>query len=140
LTKKVLQVEFDYDFQITAIVSSYRDYQLSWHLNEQLGVDLAKQEDHKVPDKKETSTTRFSWFEYEDVDNEIIYSLLSNHTLNQFLLPELKMMDYLLVIRENHWLVDQDRLLEKIRQVPKVQTVMAIDPKTLKNKQNLILE
>ncbi|MBX9853608.1 MAG: IPExxxVDY family protein, partial [Cytophagaceae bacterium] len=43
-TSKLI-VDYDYDFEILAIISSVKDYKLAWGLNKSLNINLSKSND-----------------------------------------------------------------------------------------------
>ena len=136
--KNILQIDFDYDFLLTAIVSHVKDYQLCWQFNKKLGFDFIRQEDLEINLSNKRKLSYFSMFNFQDELNQINLTLLSNKTAGDNLIQELVKVDYFLMIRDNYENLDQEELLKKIRSLPDVQTAFEVEVNELVSKQNLI--
>jgi len=66
------------------------------------------------------------------------FFLLANKGTQSFLVPEMKQIDYFLMIHNliNH--KDQDVLIAEISRIPLVQAVFVLDPADLRSKENLL--
>ena len=123
---------------MVAIVSGAKDYQLCWHLNDVFGSDFARTEDLEINFKEKKKQIYFSIFEYHDELNNVRYNLISNKFSGEYLIPELKKVDYFMTLKENFEIVEKEPLLEKVRSVKVIQAVFEVNPQELKSKQNLI--
>ena len=76
-------------FTVIGISSHENDYRLSWSINEQLGLALAKADNISIGDDKE-----FTCFAHEDERQAL--QLISNRCDNGFLLEKYKNLDFFL--------------------------------------------
>ena len=137
-----LDFEYDYDFELIAIVSSYRDYRVCWHINKALGTGLAQvREDVKLerPGKLQ-SAIFFNLFSYEDEINRTKYYLVSNKSSGDYLVPEMKEVDFFLQIAGDNSLMGNTQMIDTLKGIDIIEAVFATDPMTLRSKQNLVFE
>lgn len=136
MSKTLLTLEDEYDFNLIGISCHTKDYRLCWELNNTLKIDLSRAEDLEITTKMKT--TAYPFYEYNDEDNYLDYFLISNKNDAAFLIPEQKMIDFFLMIKgalTNH---QEAELLEKINKLSLVLTSYKIDISTLKSKKNLL--
>jgi hypothetical protein len=161
LGKHTLTVEYDYDFVLIGISSHEKDYRICWALNSVLGLSLTKNEPLEIKSKKQKTPSFFSLFSYENAEEFIEYTVISNlsenkllvlkeHSLfgkgakesqsteNGILIPEYKQMNYFFVIRGEMDYKEVEKTLRKIKEIDIVLTTVNIDVKELKSKKNLI--
>lgn len=136
-----LIVDYDYEFDILAIISSAKDYKLAWVINNILKIRLCKAEDlfFEFLDDSKLLVANFL-FEKE-------YScirLLKNRSLDfvnsskPYLLPELKEYDYFIKIDGEKGFFDVIEIIKQLQSLPEIQYIKKIDVLTLKSKENLI--
>ena len=140
MKKSKLIANVDFDFSLLAIASQLKEYKLAWVLNQELNIHLVKQKDeifNFIGDER----LCISNFAYHTQHSRI--RLIFNRSkeeigLNQFLLPELKQFDYLMMIEgfEDTWSVEQVR--EVLKTIEGVQMVNLVDIDHLKSRENLI--
>ncbi|HEY4785024.1 MAG TPA: IPExxxVDY family protein [Bacteroidales bacterium] len=123
---------------LLGISSHENDYRLSWALNENLGFRFTKTENHKSFNQRLSETQEFSTYSFTDDENSNTYRLISNRCDNGFLLDELKNIDFLVLIEPSDPLYRASELMAKIRSVPFVSGIFAIDMERLKNKKRLL--
>lgn len=85
-------------FQLLGINTLLKDFQLCFLLNELFGIDFRLMDDHKVKLKKSENETKFRIFHAKNAIAEISYFLFHNKSGTQYLVPEVKKMDFLLKI------------------------------------------
>jgi hypothetical protein len=136
MSKIVLSLEEDYDFDLVGISCHSKDYRLCWELNNTLGIDLTRTEDLTIT-KKEVAGN-YSFYEYDDEENHLSYYLMANKCSNGYLIPEKKTTDFFILIKgifdENYIL----KILSKINSISLILTSFQLDPNSLKSKQNLL--
>jgi len=138
-TKKlVLEIEPDYDFRLMGIVCSLPGYKLGWLFNQSLTFDLSRDEDIEVhlPRKKETAS--FEFYQFKDDEQRLEYYFLSNKSLGNYLVAEMKQVDYWLLIKGLFENLNEPRLLAKVKAIQQIQTAFYVDIESLKSKENLI--
>lgn len=163
MIKHTLDIEFDYDFVLIGISSHEKDYRFCWALNNKLNLELVKKDSLEIKGKKQITPSYFSFYTFDNVDAFMEYTVIANFseskslavaetTLfsaeeklkspgsseNEFLIPELKQMNYFFVLRGEMENEEVDEVIKQIREIDTVQTAVRIDPKSLKSKQNLI--
>ena len=136
MSKILLNIEEEYDFSLIGISCHSKDYRLCWELNNALAIDLIRTKDLDINLKNNIGT--FSFYEFIDEENYIEFFLISNRSAKGFLIPELKTIDFLFMIKgtTSEQLIDE--LLEKISALPVVLTSYMINIDKLKSKQNLL--
>ena len=138
LGKFTLDVAYDFDFILLGISCHEKDYRISWALREKLGIDLCRGEDIVISSKKGTQSDAFAVFEHFSEENESSIFLVSNRSGSALLVPEQRSADYFLIARGGYDQENKDEILILIREISFVLTAFAIDPDSLKSKQNLI--
>lgn len=133
------------DFDLLAIHSTLASYRMAYLLNQALEVNF------KNIDKLQN----FDFFEYEDLDNQMLWNLIANKgylkeerlesasTLfsttakaRTYLIPEYKKVDFFIKIEKGTY--DVQNIITKINTIPQIITTFAIDFESLKSKNNLI--
>jgi hypothetical protein len=140
MPKKVhkLAEKEDYLFRLAGISSAENDYRLSWSLNQNLGINLVKIDNLEIYHKRLDDKQAFSQFEYFDDETLLQYRLISNRSINGYLLEEMTNLDYLLQISgdmDEGWL---DFLIEKMNNIDGIVLAFPIDPTTLKSRKKLL--
>ena len=144
----VLKLKLDQDqlledfFEAThliGIVSSARDYQLCWQLNRDLHFNFRVNNSLEINLTKNQRAFYFSVFEFEEPTKSAAHYFYNNHCQAEFLLPELKNIDFLWLVKGDYYqLEDVKKLIEQLRQVELVQLVSLLDLREINNKVNLI--
>jgi hypothetical protein len=151
--------EFDeIDYQLIAIHSSLEDYRLAYYINQNLPINL-KKENCNIQISNKEGETQFTRFVFED-SKDIVWNLIQNkndvfvpsqnsnqglfaETNNKFstkiyLIPEFKKVDYFLKIENGEVNIDVSKITNCIKKIERVSTVYAINVEKIKSKNNLI--
>ena len=151
--------EFDeIDYQLIAIHSTLEDYRLAYYINQNLPINLQK-ENSNIQISNKDGETQFTRFIYED-SKDIAWNLVQNQndvfvsstnsnqglfteTNNKFstkiyLIPEFKKVDYFLKIENGDVKIDVSKITNCIKKIDKVSTVYAVEVEKIKSKNNLI--
>ncbi|MFY8065597.1 MAG: IPExxxVDY family protein [Flavobacterium sp.] len=151
--------EFDeIDYQLIAIHSSLEDYRLAYYLNQNLPINL-KKENCNIQISNKEGETQFTRFVFED-SKDIAWNLVQNkndvfvpsqnsnqglfaETNNKFstkiyLIPEFKKVDYFLKIENGEVNIDVSKITNCIKKIERVSTVYAVEVEKIKSKNNLI--
>jgi len=122
------------------LVAQVKEYQLCWHLNKVMGFGLKRSEDVEIINRKKNKTSVFSFYRFEsDLDKWLVY-VVSNKHLGEYLVPEVRQTDFLLMIRGEVSKQEEEALFQKLKSIPIMQMVVKLDYDRLKSKDNLILE
>ena len=136
-----LIVDYDYEFDIIALISSAKDYKLAWVINNSLKIHLCKEEDLSFEFLND-SKLLISNFLFEKEYS--CFWLLRNRSFDfinaskPYLIPELKEYDYFIKIDGEKGFFDVNEIIKNLQALPEIQYVKKIDIKTLKSKENLI--
>jgi hypothetical protein len=151
--------EFDeIDYQLIAIHSSLEDYRLAYYINQNLPINL-KKENCNIQISNKEGETQFTRFVFED-SKDIVWNLVQNkndvfvpsqnsnqglfaETNNKFstkiyLIPEFKKVDYFFKIENGEVNIDVSKITNCIKKIDRVSTVYAINVEKIKSKNNLI--
>lgn len=121
-------------------MSPLRDYRICWLLNNQLGYQLEWKEDVPLLVGKQKQRALFNLYSYHDELNWLQYHFINNKYLGEYLVPELKQVDHLLLIDGGNAPQEKARAMEILRTLPLVQAVLDVEVDSLRSKQNLIFE
>jgi len=151
--------EFDeIDYQLIAIHSSLEDYRLAYYINQNLPINL-KKENCNIQISNKEGETQFTIFVFED-SKDIVWNLVQNkndvfvpsqnsnqglfaETNNKFstkiyLIPEFKKVDYFFKIENGEVNIDVSKITNCIKKIDRVSTVYAVEVEKIKSKNNLI--
>ena len=137
MNRLTLKYELDLDFVLIAITSSWKDYMLCFKINKQLNINFVRIEElslHTRGDQK----VYFSRYLYQVDDMETEYYLLANKGTEGYLIPEMKSVDYFILIKNFIDKDDLSYLLEGINKLQGVVVAAELNPGRLKSKENLI--
>lgn len=131
--------EFFEDSVLLGIVASVKDYQLCWQLNQLLGFDFRINNDFEIQLTKKSRKYFFSIYEYTVPNTTLTHYLYNNQFDGEYLLPELKHLDFMWLIKgEGMGTEELKELIQSIKSLPGVQLVTEMTNEKIKNKQHLI--
>lgn len=128
----------DFDFVVIAIYCAYRDYKLCADLNKTLGYSLEKKPDLEMKMSKRSTTSHFPYFLFLTDDEEEIY-LISNKASNHLFIPELKQVDYFIVIKNISRFTDIDQLVKNTLSIKIISSAQELDPTAIKSAENFLM-
>ncbi len=120
------------------VVSSEKPHRFAWLLNNALHLNLKRQDDIPFVGK-ESQESNFPRFDYHDELNRLQYYLLGNKDESQCILPELKHVDYILLIKGAIEYFKPKKLITAGKKIESVQLITEINQQLLKSKHNLII-
>lgn len=138
MNKTTLKFELDLDFVLVAITAQLKDYMFCYKINKQLSADFSKITDLEMLFSNEEELFYFSRYFYLMPESETEFYIIANKGTEGFLVPEMKKVDFFLLIRNY---IDRDDLkgiISGINKIPEVLVAAEVDPKRLKSKENLI--
>ncbi|QJB34192.1 IPExxxVDY family protein [Chitinophaga oryzae] len=139
LDQEQLVEDFFENTHLIGIASSARDYQLCWQINRQLHTNFRVNNLLEITLSKKNRSFHFTVMEFHEPTNSVSHYFYNNHCQAEFLLPELKHIHFLWMIKGDYYQADDvKKLLEQLRLVPLVQLVSLLDTREIKNKMNLI--
>ena len=136
-----LTENFFEETRLLGLVAPVSDYQLCWHLNNELRFNFRNNPDITIPLKKKNLDTIFYFTvsECREQYSALAHYLYNNHFKSEYLLPDMKKLDYI-------WLMKGDivsdefitNLVEMVTELSCVRLVVELFPGTMKHKGNLI--
>lgn len=127
------------DSHVLGVVSSLKNYQFIWHINQQLGFTFRLNSELEIELRKKTRNYFFSIYEYQIPQTSLVYYIYHNQNNGEYLLPEFKHLDFIWMIKgEDFSLKELESLQKTIKMMPSVQFVIEMDQEKIKNKQHLI--
>ena len=140
MKKTKLFVEPTFDFELLGLVSPVKDYKMAWIINNALDLKLAKTDDYEL---EFISGTRLCISQYKCEKENGFTQLLKNksfsHDTNSlYLIPELKIIDYFLLIQDFTSEVDINDYIERLSGNGLIQNVVKLDIDKIKSKENLL--
>ncbi len=140
MKKTKLQIEHTYDFELLGLVSPVKDYKMAWLINRDLHLNMVRSEDLEI-EFLSLPGLKISQF-FLSLPNGFV-QLLKNKALNSslqvsYLIPELKSMDYFLLVQDQTFQLSINTFANQLAQNPYIQNVMRLDISKLKSKENLL--
>ena len=139
MAKHKLVVDYEYEFTVWGIVSSYKEHKIAWEINNSSFLELAREPDIQSSSTK-TGVFHIINFKYE-TENSIIRLLKNKLTEDgklTYLVPELKHLDYLLIIDSQDDTFQIENLYHCLLNLKAIEYLKEIDIDNIKSKQNLI--
>ena len=158
LHKLLVDDFYDASFSLLAIHCRLEDYRLAYLLNKHLELNLERK-----PQDLDYNyfAASFSIYEWENTKFDTVWNLVSNvckkeeaalqssgslfqnpttvtRTVN--LLPELKTVDYLIKVSNEHRNFNEKLIISKIQSIPQVITTYSVDIDQIKSKDHLIFD
>jgi hypothetical protein len=139
LDNEMLAEMFFEDVHLFGIMASIKSYQFVWHINKQLGYSFRLNNDLEIERRNKSRSFFFSIYEYRIPLTSMSYYIYHNQNDGEFLLPELKNLDFLWMIKGDD-ISSQDisSLQQTIKSLPNVLLVNEVASDKIKNKQHLI--
>ncbi len=137
LDNETLTFDFFEDTRLLGIMAPVKNYLFCWHLKA-LGYDFRLNNEINKQLRKKNRTYYFSVYQHPENDF-LNYYLFHNHCEGEYLLPEVKHIDYLLLMKGD--VVDDEKCLESvnaIKSISCVQMVVELTNEMLKNKEHLV--
>jgi hypothetical protein len=140
MKKNKLQIEHTYDFELLGLVSPIKDYKMAWLINRDLHLNLVRSED-LILEFLTLPRLKISQF-FLSLPHGFV-QLLKNKTLNSadqvsYLIPELKSVDYFLLVQDDTFQLSIHTFANQLVQNPFIQNVIPLDISKLKSKENLL--
>ena len=138
MNKTTLKFELDLNFVLVAITTQLKDYMFCFKTNKQLGTDFSKIADLELPFNTDEDPFYFRRYFFLLPESETELYILANKGTEGFLVPEMKKVDFFLLIQNYIDSEDLKRIIYGLNKIPEVLVAVEVDPKKLKSKENLI--
>ena len=139
IDNKELTQEFFEDARLIGVVAPLKGYQFCGGLNETMRMRFRLSKDIGIELKKKIRDYFFDVYEYHEPTGSLSYFIYSNKSEGEFLLPEFKHLDYLLLMKGDS--VSNEvlqQLISVIKVINGVQLVIELTNEKIKNKENLV--
>jgi hypothetical protein len=127
-------------YTLIGISCHLKDYRLSYLLNKKLEFVFSKQQDLILTLQEKKEPANFSFYYYKDEDQVNSYWLIANRSEEYVLLPEIKQLDFLLMVEGEFKKNRKDQLLKAVSPIQNVLTAYEINLTSIKNFENLLTE
>ena len=138
LDNEAITDDFFSDTRLIGIMAPIKNYQFCWQLNNLLGYSFRLNTEIDKQLRKKNRQYFFSVYQHEE-NNFLKFFLFHNHCDGEYLLPEFKHMDFLLLIKGDS--VDDNScngIISSIKSIASVQMVTELITEKIKNKQHLV--
>jgi hypothetical protein len=130
-TLKISSTDLEGNRLLFSIVTSESDLQLCMLLNKYLSISLALADELELERKSRVIRFRKYVFENEELIEK--YILFSNYSDGEYLFPELKKNDYLLLINTEASVNSIEINVSRLRQLPEISGIYKIEPSKIKS-------
>lgn len=137
MAKKQLIPEYTYDYSLIGFRSTSRSFKVAWALNNILKINLAKEDDIIIDEKK---SGQIHYIQYSFITENSSFRLIKNKNIESeannilFLLSGFKHLDYILQISGEIYPHNFTDIIKLIRTIGEVEFVTEIDIKKLNNR------
>jgi hypothetical protein len=140
MKKSKLVYEPSFDFELLGLVAPVKDYKMAWLINKVMDLNLVRNNDFLLDF---ISSPRLEISNYFLSMPFGFIQLLKNKALNSsqqlaYLIPELRTIDYFLLIQDETEQTNSQDFIALLSQNPFIQNVVRIDVSKLKSKENLL--
>ena len=125
-TRFTLDCADEFDFAVLAINSHTKAHKLCWNINGSMQLNFEKKKDHTI--KGDIWFSRYTYITDEGVE----YDLLANRSKKGYLVPNLKSINYFLVVKDDCWKHDRLDFMNKLRNTAEVLLAYEVNVDNLK--------
>ncbi len=136
-----LLIEYDFDFEVIGLITSLKGHKLAWCINNQLRIDLKKEEDVNIDFLKEGKLVIINYVYNTEYSNFLLIKNKSCEFINiasPYLVPELKEYDYFIRLQNENKDLNALSIIEEIKKISGIEYIKEIETENLKSKDNLI--
>lgn len=138
LDNEALADNFFSDTRLIGIMTPIKNYQFCWQLNNFLGYNFRLNTEIDKQLRKRNRQYFFSVYQHEE-NSFLKYYLFHNQCDGEYLLPEFKHMDFLLLIKGDY--IDDykcNSIIALLKSITAVQMVAELTNEKIKNKEHLV--
>ena len=127
------------DTRLLGIMAPMKNYQFCWQLNNLLSIDFRINHELEIRLKKKKRDYYFSVSEYHEPSGSLSHYLYNNKDEGEYLLPELKHLDFLWLMKDD-WVADDElfHIINVVRSIGAVQLVIQLTPEKISHKEHLV--
>lgn len=136
LDQSFLEEEFYENAMLLGIVCPLNAHRLAWQLDTFLGFKLIRQHDFTI----EVGDIAFPVYYLHELDKMMEHIVYTNRRSGAYLLPEIKNIDYIWLIKGNNDLKGyQQEIVQRLQLMPSIESCFSIPLAPLKSKHLLIV-
>lgn len=122
---------------LLAVISSLKDYRLCFELNKKLKLKFIRQSELELKDQKQ-NRSEYTYFRCRNAKTREEIILILNKGSNGVLIPEMKNVDYFMLIKNQPADVIE-KLIAGMNQIDNIGGVYELDPTELKSAENFLM-
>jgi|SRR5690606_31275749 len=139
LDMEIVQEQFFQDAVLIGIASALPQYRFCWFINSFFDIELSRTPDYDICiNTKNGDACDYAVYRFEKPNQDHVFSLYQLISNKQLLLPELKQMDYLMMIQGIASEQVAAEYIRLLRQMNEVQMAQIIQHHHLKNIDSLL--
>jgi hypothetical protein len=140
MKKSTLQITPQYEFDLLGLVAPLKDYKMAWLINRVMGINLVKVDDVRMEFLKQPDLliSQYVLKKEHGFIQLLRNRSYSNAGLVGYLIPELKYVDYFLILQDYTLETNINSYIENLSASNLVQNVVKLDVSKLKSKENLL--
>lgn len=138
LNRKILKFEIDFDFVLIALTTSLKDYRICYLINKYLNFNFVRQDDLKLDIGLMGGPALFSLYKHSWEATETDFYFIGNKGSDGYLIPEMREVDYFILIRNYIDEDDLEQLISALNKIPEIVAAVKIEPKKIKSRENLL--
>ena len=140
MKKNTLQITHQYEFDLLGLVAPLKDYKMAWIINKSLGFGLTKVADFELDFVSQPGLIISQYLQKKEHG---YIQLLKNRSYSEsglvrYLIPELKFVDYFLIMQDFTYEMNLNSYIEDLSANNLIQNVVKLDISKLKSKENLL--
>lgn len=138
LDNEAIADDFFSDTRLIGIMAPVKNYQFCWLLNNLLGYNFRLNTEIDKQLRKKNRQYFFSVYEHEE-NTFLKYYMFHNHCDGEYLLPEFKHMDFLLLLKGDY--ADNEKcnnIIALIKSISVVQMAAELTTEKIKNREHLV--
>lgn len=141
LNVAAMEDEFFEDSLLVGIASSVSSYRLCFLLNQALNFSFYRKTkmDIELASKDKKTEFYLPVYQYLSPFNGPRYTLYQLKVVSLRLLPELKSLDYLVMVQNGNPEETATEFVRNVKQIPLIQLAQIINPMDLKSRNNLLV-
>jgi hypothetical protein len=139
LNHKEMTDGFFEETRLLGIMAPMKAYSFCWQLNNLLNFDFRINNEIEIQLNKKNRNYFFSVYEYPEKNTSVVHYLYNNQHDGEYLLPELKHLDFLWLLKGDIIEeVEMQNLQNSIKTIRGVQLIVELTNEKIKNKEHLI--
>jgi hypothetical protein len=140
IDNEALAEEYFEDARLLGIQCPVDAARFVWMVNNAFLYDFAYQNNQEVVLEKRRREIRFGLYTCREGHMEVSHLIYINQSEGEYLLPELRYLDYLWLMKGEIPAVGfAETLMQQLRTLPQVQLVTELTNERIRNKQHLVL-